>query len=123
MIKIFKFFNKEKPRVQYVMVYKKVIDLDERYMVVSYRNHKREVFKKGDDVMPILKIPQNHTGISKTLRLPENIIEDIEALADIKNTSLNQISIILMQFALDHLDEEDKESLKEYRKEKQNEGA
>lgn len=123
MIKIFKFFNKEKPRVQYVMVYKKVIDLDERYMVVNYRNHKRQVFKKGDDVMPTLKIPQNHTGISKTLRLPENIIEDIEALADIKNTSLNQISIILMQFALDHLDEEDKESLKEYRKEKQNEGA
>ena len=46
--------------------------------------------------MNTLKIPQNHTGVSKTLRLPENIVEDIEALAKIKNTSLNQVSILLM---------------------------
>ena len=25
-----------------------------------------------------LKIPENHSGISKTLRLPENIVEDIQ---------------------------------------------
>lgn len=118
MIKIFKFFNKEKPRVQYVMVYKKVIDLDERYMVVNYRNHKRQVFKKGDDVMPTLKIPQNHTGISKTLRLPENIIEDIENLAQLKNISLNQTCISLMEFALKNLDDEDKKILENQRNEK-----
>lgn len=65
--------------------------------------------------MKTLKIPQNHTGISKTLRLPENIVSDIEALAKIKNTSLNQISILLMEFALENLDEEDKASLKKYK--------
>ena len=26
-----------------------------------------------------LKIPENHSGISKTLRLPENIVEDVES--------------------------------------------
>ena len=30
-----------------------------------------------------LKIPKNHSGISKTLRLPENIVDDIQLLADI----------------------------------------
>lgn len=68
--------------------------------------------------MKTLKIPQNHTGISKTLRLPENIVTEIEALAKIKNTSLNQISILLMEFALDNLDEEDKEALKKYKSNK-----
>lgn len=32
-----------------------------------------------------LKIPENHSGISKTLRLPENIVEDVQNLADLKN--------------------------------------
>lgn len=68
--------------------------------------------------MKTLKIPQNHAGISKTLRLPENIVTEIEALAKIKNTSLNQISILLMEFALDNLDEEDKEALKKYKSNK-----
>ncbi len=68
--------------------------------------------------MKSLKIPQNHTGVSKTLRLPENIVEDIEALAKIKNTSLNQISILLMEFSLENLDEEDKELLEKYKKNK-----
>ena len=68
--------------------------------------------------MKTLKIPKNHTGISKTLRLPENIVEDIEALAHIKNTSLNQISILLMEFALDNLDDEDKDALKKYKADK-----
>ena len=68
--------------------------------------------------MDTLKIPQNHIGISKTLRLPENIVEDIEALAKIKNTSLNQVSILLMDFALNNLDKEDKELLEKYKKNK-----
>ena len=31
-----------------------------------------------------LKIPENHSGVSKTLRLPENIVDDIQNLANIK---------------------------------------
>ena len=36
-----------------------------------------------------LKIPENHSGISKTLRLPDNVIDDVQKLADNKNLSFN----------------------------------
>lgn len=66
--------------------------------------------------MKTLKIPESHAGISKTLRLPENVVTDLQALATIKNTSLNQIAILLMNFALENLDESDKKSLEEFKK-------
>ena len=59
-----------------------------------------------------LKIPENHSGVSKTLRLPENIVDDIQNLANIKKLSFNKIVISLLEFGLDNLDEEDKEKLK-----------
>ena len=59
-----------------------------------------------------LKIPQNHSGISKTLRLPENIVDDVQNLANIKNLSFNRVVISLLEFSLDNLDEQDKEKLK-----------
>ena len=59
-----------------------------------------------------LKIPENHCGVSKTLRLPENIVDDIQSLANIKKLSFNRIVISLLEFGLDNLDEEDKEKLK-----------
>lgn len=55
-----------------------------------------------------LKIPENHSGISKTLRLPENIVDDIQNLANLKNLSFNKIVINLLEFSLDNLDEQDK---------------
>jgi hypothetical protein len=58
-----------------------------------------------------LKIPENHSGISKTLRLPENIVDDIQNLANIKNLSFNRIVISLIEFSLENLDEEDKQKL------------
>ena len=58
-----------------------------------------------------LKIPENHSGISKTLRLPEDIVEDIQRLANIKNLSFNRIVILLLEFGLDNLEEEDKQNL------------
>lgn len=36
-----------------------------------------------------LRIPENHSGVIKTLRLPENIVEDIQNLANLKNLSFN----------------------------------
>lgn len=66
--------------------------------------------------MKTLKIPESHAGISKTLRLPENVVTDLQALATIKNTSLNQIAILLMNFALENLDESDKKALEEFKK-------
>lgn len=46
-----------------------------------------------------LKIPENHSGVSKTLRLPENIVDDIQNLANIKNLSFNKIVITLLEFS------------------------
>ncbi|MFR2571783.1 MAG: hypothetical protein ACLS90_08915 [Clostridia bacterium] len=63
-----------------------------------------------------LKIPENHSGISKTLRLPENIVNDIQALANLKNLSFNKVVISLLEFSLNNLDENDKKELEEIQK-------
>ncbi len=55
-----------------------------------------------------LKIPENHSGISKTLRLPENIVEEVQNLANLKNLSFNKTVISLIEFSLANLDEKDK---------------
>ena len=62
-----------------------------------------------------LKIPQNHSGISKTLRLPENIVNDIQILSDLKNISFNKAVIELLEFSLENLDPDDEKSIKEKR--------
>ncbi|MBQ2835238.1 MAG: hypothetical protein IJE68_00145 [Clostridia bacterium] len=62
-----------------------------------------------------LKIPENHSGVSKTLRLPENIVEDVQNLADLKNLSFNKTIITLLEFSLDNLDDNDKQVLKNKR--------
>ena len=59
-----------------------------------------------------LKIPENHSGVSKTLRLPENIVEDVQNLADLKNLSFNRTIISLLEFSLENLDDADKKALK-----------
>ena len=66
--------------------------------------------------MESLKIPQSHIGISKTLRLPSDVVEDIEALSEVKNTSLNQITILLIKFALNNLDESDRKAIDNFKK-------
>ena len=66
--------------------------------------------------MEKLKIPENHSGVSKTLRLPENIVNDIQNLANLKNFSFNRIVISLLEFGLDNLDEEDKKQLEKLQK-------
>ena len=62
-----------------------------------------------------LKIPENHSGVSKTLRLPENIVEDVQNLADLKNLSFNRTIISLLEFSLENLVDADKEALKNKR--------
>lgn len=63
-----------------------------------------------------LKIPENHSGISKTLRLPENLVDDVQNLANIKNLSFNRIIISLVEFGLENLDEEDQNKLNKFKK-------
>ena len=63
-----------------------------------------------------LRIPENHSGVSKTLRLPENIVENIQNLANLKNLSFNKVVISLLEFSLNNLDEKDKEELAKLQK-------
>ena len=63
-----------------------------------------------------LKIPENHSGVSKTLRLPENIVDDVQNLANLKNLSFNRVVISLLEFGLKNLDEEDREEMEKYQK-------
>ena len=63
-----------------------------------------------------LKIPENHSGVSKTLRLPENIVENIQNLANIKNLSFNKIVITLLEFSLNNLDENDRKKIDKLQK-------
>ena len=63
-----------------------------------------------------LKIPENHSGVSKTLRLPENIVEDIQHFANIKNLSFNKIVITLLEFSLNNLDENDRKKINKLQK-------
>ena len=58
-----------------------------------------------------LKIPENSSGVSKTLRLPENLVNRVQSLADIKNLSFNKTIISLVEFGIENLDEEDKKKL------------
>ena len=61
--------------------------------------------------MNSLKIPENHSGISKTLRLPEDIVEEIQNLANLKKLSFNKTIISLLNYSLDNIDENDKLAL------------
>ena len=63
-----------------------------------------------------LRIPENHSGVSKTLRLPENLVENIQNLANLKNLSFNKVVISLLEFSLNNLDEKDKEELEKLQK-------
>ncbi len=61
-----------------------------------------------------LKLPKNHTGISKTLRLPEDVVNKIQILSDNKNISFNKVVIEFLNFALENLDEEELKLIKEF---------
>ena len=63
-----------------------------------------------------LRIPENHSGVSKTLRLPENIVDDVQNLANLKNLSFNRIVISLLEFGLSNLDERDGKELEKMHK-------
>ena len=63
-----------------------------------------------------LKISKNHSGVSKTLRLPEDIVDDVQNLANLKNLSFNRIVISLLEFGLNNLDESDSIELEKMQK-------
>lgn len=66
--------------------------------------------------MDKLNILKNQSGVSKTLRLPEDIVQDVQHLSEMKNLSFNKIVIILLSFSLHNLDEVDRSVLDKFRK-------
>ena len=63
-----------------------------------------------------LKIPENHSGVSKTLRLPENLVDDVQNLSNLKNLSFNKVVITLLEFGLNNLDDNDKKEIEKLHK-------
>ena len=54
--------------------------------------------------MKKLRIPENHSGISKTLRLPEDIVDEIQKISDKKNLSFNKVVIEFLKFGLENFE-------------------
>ena len=59
--------------------------------------------------MKKLKIPENHSGITQTLRLPEDIVDNIQDIADKKNLSFNKVIIEFLKFGLENFEDEEEE--------------
>ena len=70
--------------------------------------------------MKKLKIPENHSGITKTLRLPEDIVDNIQDIADKKNLSFNKVIIEFLKFGLENFEDEEEERLKDLQEVKEN---
>lgn len=56
--------------------------------------------------MKKLRIPENHSGISKTLRLPEDIVDEIQEISDKKNLSFNKVVIEFLKFGLENFEDD-----------------
>jgi hypothetical protein len=56
--------------------------------------------------MKKLRIPENHSGISKTLRLPEDIVDEIQKISDKKNLSFNKVVIEFLKFGLENFEDD-----------------
>lgn len=56
--------------------------------------------------MKKLRIPENHSGISKTLRLTEDIVDEIQKISDKKNLSFNKVVIEFLKFGLENFEDD-----------------
>ena len=56
--------------------------------------------------MKKLRIPENHSGISKTLRLPEDIVDEIQKISDKKNLSFNKVVIEFLKFGSENFEDD-----------------
>ncbi|MBO5179249.1 MAG: hypothetical protein J6B87_02755 [Clostridia bacterium] len=63
-----------------------------------------------------LKIPENNSGETKTLRIPSDIVKKIDFLASKKNISFNKAVIEFLKFGLENLDDEDKKIIDNMKK-------
>lgn len=54
----------------------------------------------------MFKIKKGYDTVSKTFRLPIELVDNLEALAYKNNLSLNQLIIQCLNYAIDNLDNE-----------------
>ena len=57
----------------------------------------------------MLKIQKRPETVSKTFRLPINVVRKLDRIAYINNLSLNQIVIQCLNFSLNEIDSSDEE--------------
>jgi len=57
----------------------------------------------------MLKIPKGYDSVTKTFRLPEELVEKMEKLAALNKISLNKLVIQCLLYAMDNIDEQPKE--------------
>ena len=57
----------------------------------------------------MLKIQKRPETVSKTFRLPVNVVRKLDRIAYINNLSLNQIVIQCLNFSLNEIDSSDEE--------------
>ncbi len=56
--------------------------------------------------MSLFKIKRGYNSLSKTFRLPVEMVDKLEQLADDNNISLNQLIIQCLDYALENLEKE-----------------
>ena len=54
----------------------------------------------------MLEIEKGYESINKTVRIPVNIVEQLERLAGENNTSVNKVVVQCLQYALDNISTE-----------------
>ena len=64
--------------------------------------------------------PVKKEYFNKTARMPNDLIQRLEAVADLKGLSFNQIVVQCCEYALDHLEESEKERISQIEREKKN---
>ena len=57
----------------------------------------------------MLELEKSYPSVNKTFRIPMNIVEQLEYLAGVNNTSVNKVVVQCLQYALDNLQTDEEE--------------
>jgi len=57
----------------------------------------------------MLEIEKSYPSVNKTFRIPINIVEELERIAGVCNTSVNKVVVQCLEYALDHLQTDEEE--------------
>lgn len=60
----------------------------------------------------MLTIEKGHDSVSKTFRLPVELVEEMERIADNNKISLNNLVVQCLEYAVKHIEPTDKKIVK-----------